>query len=66
MSEVEGRELINKGFIKCEMLGSVVFLGKLTEVMMLCLSVRLVEFEGTKLVTLVMRGREKILLEFKK
>ena len=49
MSEVEGRELINKGFIKCEMLGRVVFLGKLTEVMMLCLSVRLVEFEGTKL-----------------
>ena len=33
MSEVEGRELINKGFTKCEMLGSVVFLGKLTEVM---------------------------------
>ena len=53
MSEVEGRELINKGFIKCEMLGSVVFLGKLTEVMMLCLTVRLVEFEGTKLVTLL-------------
>ena len=57
MSEVEGRELIDKGFIKCEMLGSVVFLGKLNEVM-LCVTVRLVEFEGTKLVTLLEGQRE--------